>query len=110
MRFTLARLPISPTYRSGARRERPQRVEIVPVAARHDDGVGGRRERVRPSQAGMSSTITSMPSGKRSALANFSRSSMTWTRKPTSCAILRQVEPTWPAPKTYTSGEARPAR
>ena len=38
------------------------------------------------SHCGMLSTTTSIPSPNRSELANFSRSSTTWTRKPTSCA------------------------
>ena len=76
-----------------ARRQRAQRFEIVGVAARDDDDVGVRRKlRVRASQAGMSSTTTSVAVGKRSRLANFSRSSTTWTRKPTSCGEPREVE------------------
>ena len=91
MRFTLALLPISPTIPQIGRHERPQRVEVVRVAARDDHGVRRRRQLVRCSHVGMSSTMTSMPSAKRSAFANFSRSSTTWTRKPASCAIRADV-------------------
>ena len=48
--------------------------------------------------AGISSTTISAAVGKRSASANFSRSSTTWTRKPASCASRARCNPTWPAP------------
>ena len=82
-----------------ARRQRAQRLEIVGVAARDDHDVGVRRQsacaRARP---GCRRRRSRRRSGKRSRLANFSRSSTTWTRKPTSCASRARWKPTWPAP------------
>ena len=68
------------------------RFEIVP-------GARASRSRRRPSaavsrrcsQSAIGSTITSSASGKRSRLANFSRSSTTWMRKPASCASSAEV-------------------
>ena len=72
----------------GRRGQRAQRVEVVGVAARDDHGVRRRRQLVGGDPVGILSTWTSIPSPKRSVLANFSRSSMTCTLNPTSCAIF----------------------
>ena len=70
-----------------ARRQRAQRLEVVRVAPRDD------RPRTREREAGAArSTPGCRPPrsrrrpGNRSRLANFSRSSTTWTRNPTSWA------------------------
>ncbi len=82
-----------------ARRERAQRVEVVRVAARDDDDVGVRREiRAARSTPGCRRRRLRPRSGSARAFANFSRSSTTWTRKPTSCASRARWKPTWPAP------------
>ena len=67
-------------------RERAHRVEVVLMAARDDhyECAGGNVGAVQP--FGNRSTTTSAP-GKRSALANFSRSSMTCSGNPASPAI-----------------------
>ena len=52
------------------------------------------------SHAPISSTSIVSANGKRSAFANFSRSSSTWMRKPVSAAIRARFHPTWPAPMT----------
>jgi hypothetical protein len=43
-------------------------------------------------------------SGKRSAFANFTRSSTSSTRKPQAFAIRASGWATWPAPKRHSTG------
>ena len=91
MRATFARLPIRPRYV----RSRAASARIASRSA----GARASRSRRRPSAAvslraasrRSARRSTSSASGKRSRLANFSRSSTTWMRKPTSWARLRQV-------------------
>ena len=61
------------------------------MAARDDHRVGRRRQRRAISQSAIGSTMISSASGKRSRLANFSRSSTTWVRKPAMWASSRDV-------------------
>ena len=98
MRATLARLPIRPEIAQVARRQRADRVEVVGVAAGDDDDVGRRRELGAMQPLADVVDHDRLGDGKRSGLANFSRSSTTWMRKPASAAMRARCQPTWPAP------------
>ena len=91
MRATLARLPIRPRYRRSraASARIASRSWVCPRVTTTTKADAG--SSARCSHSAIGSATTSSAAGKRSALANFSRSSTTWTRKPASRGDAAEV-------------------
>ena len=88
-----------------ARRQRAQRLEIVRVAARHDDDVGVRRQ--RGPRDPRRDVFGDDFGGVREALAVRELLAIV-DDVHAEADLVRQAarwNPTWPAPMTYSSGE-----